>query len=189
MKADSIATLTKLGLEHSIAQAFLIFSGALVIVSVWSAEQYVLVSFFTLFYALIAHSLTALRKHESLGEYFVGSSKSKTILFTISYILYFVWWTTGTWTLLNSMCILNLLCLHSKHFVDITLLSFSLGLSITIFMLLWFFLDLPKQDKNGFYTVKRLCKNCDSNIEVKIQKGVPFERHSCPTCSIAAFSK
>ena len=71
---EKIADIAKSALKHSVAQTFLVFSGVLVIVSIWSAENNVLVSFFT-FYALITRSLTAMRKHESL----------KNILFRLAY--------------------------------------------------------------------------------------------------------
>lgn len=99
---NTIAEVVKYGLSHSIAQAFLIFSGVLVIASVRQANDYIPVSFFTLFYALIAHYLTALRKHESLGRYAVGSDHLQSIRFTITYISYFVWWTTGVGMFLST---------------------------------------------------------------------------------------
>ena len=69
---EKIADIAKSALKHSVAQTFLVFSGVLVIVSIWSAENNVLVSFFTPFYALITRSLTAMRKHESLEKYFIS---------------------------------------------------------------------------------------------------------------------
>lgn len=140
---DTIAKVVKLGLEHSIAQTFLVFSGILVIVSIWSAENNVLASFLTLFYALVAHSLTAIRKHESLGKYFVGNDKWQVIWFTISYALYFLWWSTGIWAMLSNTSTLNL------PYISITLANLSLyallvGLTTTAILFLRFFKKLPK---------------------------------------------
>ena len=75
---SNISEIIKIGLSHSIAQAFLIFSGILVIISILK-EEYIFVSFLTLFYALINFKLEALRKHESLGRYAVGSNFQQTV--------------------------------------------------------------------------------------------------------------
>lgn len=139
---DAIVEVTKSTLEHSIAQTFLVFSAVLVTVSIWSADNNILVSFFTLFYALITHSLTALRKHESLGQYFVGNDKWQVIWFTISYGLYFLWWSTGVWALLNNTSLLNL------PFISILLSNLSIYILIvslitTGILFLRFFKKLP----------------------------------------------
>ena len=142
---DAIADMTKFGLKHSTAQGLLIFSGILVIVSILSAGNYVFVSFFTLFYALIAHYLTVLRKHESLGEYFVGNDKWQVIWFTLSYILYFLWWSTGVWALLDKVNTLNLLNLISISFSNLSFYILSISLIVTVILFIRFFKKLLKK--------------------------------------------
>lgn len=142
---DAIADIAKSGLEHSTAQALLVFSGALVIISVWTAQNYVPLSFFTLFYALITHALTVLRRHESLGKYLVGNDKWQVILFTLSYILFFAWWSTGIWALLNATAVVNLYNLIVISFSTLSLWAFSLAAILCLILFARFFKKLPRE--------------------------------------------
>ena len=99
---DKTIEVVKKALDHSIAQAFLVFSGILVVVSI-TEERYIFVSFLTLFYALLNFKIEALRKHESLGEYAVGKDRLQIILFTLTLITLFIWWATGVWSLLYNL--------------------------------------------------------------------------------------
>lgn len=138
---EKTVDIIKSTLKHSVTQTFLVFSGVLVIISIWSTENNVLVSFFTLFYALITHSLTSLRKHESLGESFVGGDKGQVILLTISYALYFLWWSTGVWAMLSNGSTLDLPYI-SISLANLSLYALLVGLATTAVLFLRFFKKL-----------------------------------------------
>lgn len=135
---EKTVDIIKSTLKHSVAQTFLVFSGVLVIVSIWSTENNVLVSFFTLFYALITHSLTSLRKHESLGESFVGDDKGQVIWLTVSYALYFLWWSTGVWAMLSNGSTLDLPYI-SISLANLSLYALLVGLATTGVLFFRFF--------------------------------------------------
>lgn len=181
---DTIAELLKTGLAHSIAQTFLIFSGIIVIVSViYHAEKIyiLLISFSTLFYALIAHYLTALRKHESLGKYAVGNYFWQSVLFTAIFILYFIWWAMSVWAIL---------CAGVSFFVSI--ITLILALILTLIWLFCMFYNKRKIEKDltGHYKVKCVCKNCDLDREVEnIPQKRPLHDHPCPDCGLYELEK
>ena len=141
---DIIADVAKSTLEHSIAQTFFAFSGILVIISIWTASNYVPLSFFTLFYAFIAHVLTALRRHESLGKYFVGNDKWQIVWFTLSYIAFFVWWSTGTWSLLNEARVLNLYDFMVISFSTLSFWAFAFSIIFCVILFIRFFTKLAR---------------------------------------------
>lgn len=192
---DEVIKIIKEGLHHSIAQAFLIFSGLLVVISMLWAKEYVGIAFFTLFYALIAHYLTALRRHESLGQYAVGKHKEQIVLFTLINIFLFVWWSTGAWAMLFNLGQIKFCFPLSMEF---TCLSFYAIIVALILLVIWtsiFFYKIfrgnQQQGKNEveFYKVNRSCKNCDEKIEVNIPKGVSFENYPCSNCGVTALEK
>lgn len=189
---DAISKVVEYGLAHSVAQAFLIFSGVLVIVSVWQANNYVAISFFTLFYALTAHYLTALRKHESLGRYAVGSNHQQSILFTTIYISYFVWWATGVGVLLSipfifipdKILLFNIWFQYVLIFIGIW--AFTAPFIMTIIWL-WRMFNNKKQVEKDFkdkYKARYSCKNCDFEGRVEILQRRPHWDHPCPECGL-----
>lgn len=192
---DEIIKIINVGLQHSIAQAFLIFSGLLVVISMLWAKEYIGIVFFTLFYALIAHYLTALRRHESLGQYAVGKHKEQIILFILLNIFLFVWWSTGTWAMLFNLgpikfCSppsLDLPCV-SSYAITVALILLAIWTSIFFYKI---FRGDQQQGKEEIesYKVNRSCKNCDNKIEVDIPKGVSFGNYPCPNCGVTALEK
>ena len=145
---DKVIEIIKVGLQHSIAQAFLIFSGLLVVISMLWMREYIGITFFTLFYALIAHYLTALRRHESLGEYAVGKNRGQIILFTLVNIFLFVWWSTGIWSMLFNFGTIKFCSPLSP---DLPCVSFY-AMTITLVLLaIWigiFFYKIFSKEKN-----------------------------------------
>ncbi len=190
------------GLNHSSDQTFAIFSGVLVIYSLSyykESPELVIVSFLTLIYALIAHKLTTLRKHEELGNYAVGNYDFQIILFTIIYHLYFAWWATSVTAILlsNNKFFQDRLCILFTSFcnsVDLLTISFTVLVVNLILTLIWlirlFVLKFYENTKwkenkpgNDYYETRLSCKNC--NVEEKkvyIRKGVKFENWRCPEC-------
>lgn len=193
---DKIIEIIKLGLRHSIAQAFLIFSGFLVVISMLWAKEYINVVFFTLFYALIVHYLTALRRHESLGKYAVGNDKLQILLFTLIYIFLFAWWAIGVWSMLFNLGPIKWCYPISIALPCVSFYAFALGLILMIVWLVRFFCKMfcekPQQEmreEKDTYKVNRSCKNCDSKVDVNIPKGVSFENYPCPKCGVIALEK
>jgi len=182
-----LTELVGVGFKHSVAQAFLIFSGILVLFSLSKESKFIFVSFFTLFYALIAHYLTSLRRHESLGQYAVGANKYQIILFTLTYIAFFVWWATGVWSLLSDSSSARD-CLAAKVSFNMACVSGGALIAGSLFMSVWilgFFCRLPKA-KGCTYRVRRCCTNCGyQNDNVEITTGVPSETYPCPKCGVA----
>lgn len=179
----------KEGLKHSSAQGLLIFSGILVIFSIWSHSppSIVATSFFTLFYAIIVHSLTSLRKHESLGKYFVGDSKIQTLWFTVSYFMFLAWWSVGAWALLSRPIGLNKICNKFDAVVSgVPLLLLFLALFFTLLLFCGFFYRLLN---SGTYEVLRYCRNCDWSGKIKIPKGTKFKDHPCQECGVSALRR
>lgn len=181
---ESIYGILKDVLAHSSDQVFAVFSGILVISSLQSKScTLILVSFLTLIYALIAHKLTALRKHEELGDYAVGKDNIQIILFTAIYHLYFVWWSTGVMAILLNNCLLLI--------INLSILFFNIVLTIWWFCNLFFgkIYEENKWKKGGHcYGTRLFCKNCNYNHDlkgkVKIPKGVKFENHRCLRCKV-----
>lgn len=199
---DKIVEIIKLGLQHSTAQAFLIFSGVLVLISLSKPKELILVSFWTLFYAMIAHYLTSLRKHESLGRYAVGSDHQQSIRFTTIYISYFVWWATGVGVILLGLSRFANGWIEFFLSVNINLqylLSFiGTGIFIAPFIMtmVWLFRmfnNKKKVEKNltGDYELELLCKHCDSILKdkVKITQKRPIWDHPCPKCGLYELEK
>lgn len=141
-----IPELIKLGLGNSIAQAFLLFSWALLALSITTSSPFISVIFFTVFYAFIAHFFTALRRHGSLGEKFVGGDEWQTVLFTVAYAFYFVWWSTGIWALLNVGSSVDLLGCTVK-FSTLSLLTLALATVSTLVLFSRFFWKLLTKGK------------------------------------------
>ncbi len=181
----SIYGILRDALAHSSDQVFAIFSGILVIYSLKTRlHTLILASFLTLIYALIAHKLTALRKHEELGDYAVGKHNIQIILFTVVYHLYFVWWATGIMAILLHNCLLPT--------INFNILFFNIILTI------WWFCNLfsgkmweEKTWKKGGhrYGTRLFCKNCNFRGKVKIEKGTKFENHRCPRCKVKALTR
>lgn len=202
---DTIAELLKTGLEHSIAQTFLIFSGALVIVSLIWVKEFVLVSFLTLFYALINFKLEALRRHESLGRYAVGPHLGQSILFTLISISYFVWWIVSVTTILiNTFTVddINFIANLDSHYQTYVLLpavgSFVIkfipitAIILTTLWLVCIFYKKWRIEKNinGNYKAKYICKNCGSEEkEIEIPRKTPYWDHPCPDCGLYELKK
>ncbi|TSC91900.1 MAG: hypothetical protein CEN90_15 [Parcubacteria group bacterium Licking1014_17] len=188
---EKLFGIVKDALGHSIAQTFLIFSGILVIFSLSRSPILIIISFSTLIYALIAHYLTAVRRHESLGRYAIGNNP-QAILFTITFILFFVWWVakimgyfmyfryppaygflSHTWLLIISMVALII---------------------AIIFFILWFICIFYNKHRTGKnlkinYRVRCFCKNCDFNGKTKIPLKRPLKDHPCPWCGSYALVK
>lgn len=198
---SQITDLVKEGLAHSIAQAFLIFSGALVIVSVWQ-YRYVSLSFFTLFYALINFKIEAIRKLPSLGNYGMRDNWG-AVLYALASWLLLAWWIIGSAFLLK---------LVDKTFID-KILDFSLFFdwrficsNLWIFsLMLWMGLIFNRKkeennsaffsekgssvqdskDSDKYYYVKCCCENCDLDGELRIPKRIKVVDVICPKCKIA----
>lgn len=187
---DAAFKITKEGLKHSIAQAFLILSGILVVASVWVAKDYVFVSFFTLFYALINFKMETLRRHESLGRYAVGSDHLQSIRFTTTSIFHFMWWTTGVGAILLSPCnFVNAPFEYSSITIGlffISAVSFAAAFVMTVIWLWRMFDNKRKVEKNfwNVYETKYSCKNCNFKGKVRIPQKRPFWDQPCPICGL-----
>ena len=191
---NGISKIIKEGLKHTIAQAFLLFSGVLVIVSVWAAKDYIFVSFFTLFYALINFKMEALRRHETLGRYAVGNDHGQNILFTVTSIFHFMWWAIGVGIILLSLCdfvnkSVNCFAVTIDFFCALFLISIIIFLAAFIMTMIWLwrmFYNKRKVEKDykGDYETKYSCKNCDFEGKVKIPQKRPFHDQPCPQCGL-----
>lgn len=192
---DTLAEIVKTALNHSIVQAFLIFSAGLVIVSVWKSNNYVPVSFFTLFYALINFKIEALRKHESLGRYAVGNDFWQIVLYTFISILYFVWWVTGVVIVISLDRYFEVpdlfRFLPSVKDINFWVLIINIGLTTLWFMRLFY--NKHKTEKyyrnKERYGVELICKNCDFEGRVKIPTKKLVKDHPCPRCRLYELKK
>lgn len=199
MDNSTISSLIKIGLKHSIAQAFLIFSGSLVIISILWSKEYVNLAFFTLFYALIAHYLTALRKHESLGRYAVGNNKDQVVLFTIIYISLFTWWSTGAWSILLKLGQIKWCPLFPECLPILSSYALIISLILITIWILQFFCNMldawqqpdrqQQEAENNFYKTECSCRNCDNVVKVSIPKGVKINDYPCPNCGVITLKK
>lgn len=191
-KEIQLSDLIKYALAHSIAQAFLIFSGVLVIVSVWKNNSYIFLSFFTLFYALINFKIEAIRKHPPLGNYVMRDNLGAGIYTMISWSL-LIWWITGVMFLLNCVSLVDM-------FLKIQYYSFYLTAIWFLFLVFWMLLIFYRKKKgknsepkegelkekpNDFYKVECNCENCDLNRHVNMPKGIKVTDLICPECGIA----
>lgn len=96
---------------HSTARAFLVFSSILLIFSIGYAKEFILVAFFTFFYALIAHRMAVFKRVE-WGDYTAvshGIEVLDVILYFLLDWLLFAGWIIGTIILLNEKQGLDLL--------------------------------------------------------------------------------
>lgn len=212
---NTIYGIFKNTLAHSSDQVFAIFSGILVISSLQTKScTLILVGFLTLIYALIAHRLTALRKHEELGDYAAGKDNIQIKLFTTIYHLYFVWWSTGV-----AIILLDAYYPKFEHLLPYTPFQINIDLlknthvfvlAVNIVLTIGWFCNLfykkcreenkwkkeyDKENKdsrtpNGYYDVELFCKNCGKEkIKENIPKGVKFENHRCPKCKVKALAR
>lgn len=88
--------------SHSTARAFLVFSAILVIFSVIYGKEYVLLSFYTFFYALIAHKIVVIRKFDEWDKCLVGSVIGAGLFFLLDLLL-FIGWIIGVIVLLSGI--------------------------------------------------------------------------------------
>lgn len=189
---DTLAGLVKRGLEHSIAQVFLIFSGVLVLISVFKENDYVVISFFTLFYAFVNFKVEGIRKHESLGDHAVGNNFG-AVLYSLISLLLLVGWILGSVVLLSDVG--STLGYLKNNF---SLLSWITGfvligaLALFVSWMLYIFLskwerdgtNCEQPDETKCYEVECCCKNCDLDRKVGIPKKIQVEHHPCPECEI-----
>ncbi len=182
-KETQLSDLIHMGLLHSIAQGFLIFSGAFVIFSVVENSCYVLLSFFTLFYGLLNFKIEAIRKHPSLGNYGMRDNFG-AILYTITSLSLLFSWIVGSSLLLNF------------EFLNNRIVFLIFGLIWLISFLWWICLIFyRKTEKNNsvlnielnknFYSVDCVCDNCDLHKSIEIKKRIKVEDVICPKCGIA----
>jgi len=180
MKKTQLSDLIAIGLLHSIAQGFLIFSGALVIVSIWNNNTYIS------FYALFNFKIEAIRKHPSLGNYGMRDIFG-VILYTTTSLSLLLLWIVGSVLLLNFE--------FSKK--DYIFLISGLLLIIWLISFLWWIglIFYRKTEKSNsaidtelnktFYEVVCICDNCDLHESVKIKNGIKVGDIICPKCGIA----
>ncbi|MDO8611036.1 MAG: hypothetical protein Q7R95_10955 [bacterium] len=190
-KEIQLSDLIKVGLLHSIAQAFLIFSGALVIVSVWNNNDYIPLSYFTLFYAFINFKIEAIRRHPSMGNYGMRTIWG-TIFYTLISWSLLIWWIIGVSIINNN---LDLLFNYKHRYFYV-----SLGCLILIFiwMMIIFYekrknknLSIKvstevstKENKSDYYEIGCVCKNCDLDEKLYIKKGVKINDAICSNCGV-----
>jgi len=101
---EEIMKIVIKALNHSSAQAFLVFAGifTVLIVFVDNPQNQILLmklAFFTLFYAVAIHIITTIRRHEDWGRHAVDSSFKRGILFAVIFLLYTVTWIIGLWNI------------------------------------------------------------------------------------------
>ncbi|MBU1987352.1 hypothetical protein KKF94_01300 [Patescibacteria group bacterium] len=182
-KETQLSDLIKIGLLHSIAQAFLIFSGALVIVSVWKNSVYIPLSFFTLFYALINFKIEATRKHPPMGNYGMRTNLG-TIFYTLISWSLLIWWIIGLSIMDNNLgLLLNYKCWY-----------FYVSVACLILILIWIIIIFyeKRKDKNlaikynkrGYYEVACVCGNCDLDSKLYIRNGVRVNDAICSNCGV-----
>lgn len=201
-KENQLSDLIKEGLAHSIAQAFLIFSGILVIFSIWQ-RCYVSLSFFTLFYALINFKIEAIRKHSPLGNYGMRDNYG-AVLYTIMSWSLLVWWIIGSMSLFGYETLIDIILGPNSSIFLILICFFSLNLWIVL--LVWWMcliFDRKREENNSaffsekgssvqdlkdsdkYYYVKCCCENCDLDEELRIPKRIKVVDVICPKCKIA----
>lgn len=183
-KENQLSDLIKYALVHSIAQAFLIFSGVLVIVSVWKNNSYVFLSFFTLIYALVNFKIEATRRHPSMGNYGMRTNWGLILYILISLSL-LIWWIIGLSIIDNNLCLL----LNYKHWY------FIISAVCLILILIWIGIIFyeKRKDKNlsikenesGRYEVHCICRNCDLDKKLYIKKGIKVNDAICQDCGVA----
>lgn len=106
---NSVAEVFLFGLKHSVAQAFFVFSVALMLVAMWKATEYLFFSVYTLFYAVLNFKIEAIRKSPDLQDYAVGKKSGKwgaTLYSTISLLLLLGWVVGSTLILVNYVSLL-----------------------------------------------------------------------------------
>lgn len=187
----AIKTVNK-ALDHSFAQAFLVFAGIFTVsVSLVDNPQnqvhLIKLALFTLFYAVVIHAITAIKRHETLGRHAVGNNLGRVVLFTAISLLYTAAWVTGSWGIL-----LN------EKLSPLSLILLVTGIILTT---IWFFIIFyyfwkdkesciksSRKDKSTYEFLYR-CKNCDSHGTVWVEKGKPHHDHTCPNCCLYELEK
>lgn len=196
MNSDTSKTFVKMimgAMDYSSAHALLIFSGALVITSILKAPDYILLSFFALFFALINHNLRVIRKSEDLGDYAVGNNLG-LILYTIISWLLLIWWVAGTIFLLTGTDLVYLFFTEYRFILWPVSLWTVFAAALAVF-LLWMVIifslkinreknTCAKGDALKCYNVRRFCKNCDFSGQIEIPKESRFQNHPCPQCQL-----
>jgi len=188
---EAIKTVNK-ALDHSFAQAFLIFAGIFTvsIVFVDNPQNQMLLmklALFTLFYAVIMHFITTIRKHPDWGRHAVGSGFKRGILFTVIFLLYTAAWITGLWNIL-----LN------ENPSSISLILSAAAIILTAIWLVIMFCcfwkdkrDCIKESKENkdTYEFAYRCKNCEDSGSVNIKRGKPYHDQICPNCCLYELKK
>jgi len=120
---NKIVEIIKFGLQHSIALAFLIFSGIFIIFSIkFEVEKYILIAFFTFFYALLAYRIRVISKKEVWGDYAVGDNFGALLYFLTEW-LFFIGWIVGSVLLLNDVQLFDLFSDHGFFTIILTFAS------------------------------------------------------------------
>lgn len=181
---ERLIEIVKKGLEHSIAQTFLIFSSIFVIASLWAPLHIFFVAILTLFYAIINSRIEALRKHESLGRYAVGSYHYQSIRFTVISFVHLGWWIVGVALILLSSS--DLLPIPNNVLVVIIIAIFLAAVLMTAIWLwrLFDYKEKAEQHLAGNYKLKLICRHCDYEGEVTIPQKRPTWDHPCPKCGL-----
>lgn len=143
---ERLIEIVKKGLDHSIAQAFLIFSAIFVVLATIQAPNYISLALFTLFYAFINFKIESLRKHESLGVYAMGK-RGQIITFTLILIFLLIWWITGAWAILQRASWQNWYDLIPPSWPSISSYALIISLFLITTWIIWFFSKLPKDTK------------------------------------------
>lgn len=189
---EEVIKIANKALDHSFAQAFLVFAGIFtVLVSFVDNPQnqvhLMKLALFTLFYAVVIHAITTIKRHETLGRHAVGSNLGRAILFTTIFLLYTTAWVTGSWNILLNE---NLLFLSLTLLITATILT-----TIWLFIMFYYFCKEKrdcikglKEDKN-IYEFSYRCKNCDSQGTIRIEKGKPHHDQICPKCCLYELEK
>ncbi len=183
-KEIQLSDLIKYGLMHSIAQGFLIFSGALVIISIWKSNGYISLSFFTLFYALINFKIEATRKHPPMGNYGMRTNWGVIFYILISWSL-LIWWIIGLSIIDNN---LGLLLNHNHWYFWVS----AVCLILILFWIGIIFYEKrenknlsEEENKSGLYGVHCVCGNCDLDKKLYIKKGIRVNDAICQNCGVA----
>ena len=188
-KEIQLLDLIKYVLMHSIAQGFLIFSGALVVISIWKGNDYVFLSFFTLFYSIINFKIEAIRRHPSMGNYGMRTTIGSILYTLISWSL-LIWWIIGSLLILNINLELLLNYENWYFYVSLGCLILILSWIIHIFYEkngnknLAVSAEQAEQYKDDYYKVTCVCNNCDLDKELYIKKGVRIDDATCSDCGV-----
>lgn len=179
--------IIEFGLKQSTALAFLIFSGIFIIFSIkFGMEKYILIAFFTFFYALLAYRIRVISKKEVWGDYAVGDNFGALLYFLTEW-LFFIGWIVGSALLLNDV---QLFDLFSDYRFFVIVLTFASAIFVAWIVLIYWRkichegIKCEQQNEAKCYEVECCCKNCDLNRKVKIPKKVRVENFRCPECEV-----